>query len=231
MIYEFPELLSKEIIERANKLSTPLLCDGMKDLDILNGGCMEASIMPVESSMRMVGTACTVETSMGDNLPIHLATYAAPCEGYIMVIDGKGYADRTYFGDLIMGAAKAVGFKGMVIDGYTRDFMGNLKLQFPVFCKGLTPRSPLKKDPGIINGVIICGGIQVKPGDLIMGDCDGVCVVPKKYILQVIENAEEKVAYEKKRVDTINAYNRAKLDGTELPQLAPQWALDKLKAI
>ena len=227
ILKEFPEILSNEIIERAKKLSPTLLCDGMKGLGIPMDGCMDADIKPVDISMKVLGTAITVDTNDGDNFPIHLATYGGK-PGYVMIIDGKGYKDRAYFGDLIIGAANAVGLKGMIIDGYSRDREGTIEIGMPVFSKGFMPRGPIKKNPGKINVTIMCGGVKVNPGDLIMGDADGVAVVPRDKIEEVLAAAEEKLAYEVKRVKTIKNYEEALANGGELPQLAPQWALDLL---
>lgn len=230
MINPCAPLLPTEVIERAKKLNVPLLLDGVKaaKLDLLNDGCMEMSIMPVKRGMTVVGTALTVETQDGDNFPIHVASYSFKADGYVMVIDGKGYEGRAYFGDLIMGACQAVGFKGMVIDGCTRDRDGNIELDFPVYSKGFMPRGPIKKSEGNINTPILCGGVRVEPGDLVVGDSDGVCVIPKQYIEVVLAEAEKKLAYENKRNETIAAYRKARAEGTELPQLAPQWVLDML---
>lgn len=229
-MHEFPELIPDEIIERVKKLNPALLCDGMKGLGIPMDGCMEASIMPVnpDPSMMMVGTAVTIDTDGGDNFPIHVATYSAPKEGYVMVIDGKNFQERPYFGDLIMGAAKAVGYQGMVIDGYCRDKQGCIEMKFPVYSKGQLQRGVLKKNIGEINAPIQCGGLTVNPGDLVVGGADGVTVVPRDRIQEVLVKAEEKSAYEDNRDATIAAYNQAKKEGTELPQLAPQWVLDLL---
>ena len=223
-------LLSEDIIKRAENLGVALLLDGVKKakIDIPNGGCMDAEVMPVDRGLQVVGTALTVETSDGDNFPIHVASYSFPAEGYVMVIDGKGYNKRAYFGDLIMGACQAVGFKGMVIDGYTRDRDGNIELDFPVYSKGFMPCGPIKKNEGNINTAIMCAGVQVEPGDLVVGDSDGVCVIPKKYVEVVLTEAETKLAYEKNRRETIAAYKEAKKNGTELPNLAPQWVLDMM---
>mgnify|MGYP003375799067 CR=1 FL=1 len=225
------ELIDKALLERAKKLGVALLCDGVKKakLDLPNCGCMDAAIMPVDRGMFMVGTAMTVETANGDNFPIHVASYSAPSEGYVMVIDGKNYMGKAYFGDLIMGACQAVGFAGMVIDGYTRDRDGNIELGFPVYSRGFMPNGPIKKDEGNINTPIQCGGVPVKPGDLVMGDSDGVCVIPRKYLEQVLDCAEEKLAYEDKRNETIARYKEAKAKGTPVPELAPQWVLDMMK--
>ena len=118
MINTCAPLLPDEVIRRAERLNVPLILDGVKaaKIDIPNGGCMDMEIMPVERGMTVVGTAMTVETANGDNFPIHVASYSVQEDGYVMVIDGKGYTGRAYFGDLIMGACQAAGFKGMVID-------------------------------------------------------------------------------------------------------------------
>ena len=224
-------LLSDEIIRRAKNLNVPLLLDGVKaaKIDIPNGGCMDMHINAVERGMTVVGTALTVETDNGDNFPIHVASYSFDAKGYVMVIDGKAYEGRAYFGDLIMGACQAVGFEGMVIDGCTRDRDGNIELNFPVYSRGFMPRGPIKKDEGNINTPIQCGGVRVNPGDLVMGDSDGVCVIPVECIETVLAEAEKKKAYEDKRNETIAAYRQAKKEGTPLPQLAPQWVLDMMK--
>lgn len=228
---ECAPLLPKEVVERAEKLGVALLLDGAKKakIEIPNGGCMDAEVMPVDQSMHVAGTALTVETSNGDNFPIHVASYSFDAEGYVMVIDGKGYNKRAYFGDLIMGACQAVGFKGMVIDGYTRDREGNIKLGFPVYSKGFMPCGPIKKNEGNINTPIMCAGVKVEPGDLVVGDADGICVIPKQYIDVVLQEAETKAAYEQNRRKTIEAYREAKKNGTELPVLAPQWVLSMMK--
>ena len=232
MINTCAPLLPDEVIRRAERLNVPLILDGVKaaKIDIPNGGCMDMEIMPVERGMTVVGTAMTVETANGDNFPIHVASYSVQEDGYVMVIDGKGYTGRAYFGDLIMGACQAAGFKVMVIDGCTRDRDGNIELGFPVYSRGFMPRGPIKKDEGNINTPIMCGGVRVEPGDLVVGDSDGVCVIPKAHIDVVLAEAEKKLAYEEKRTATIAAYRKAKAEGTELPQLAPQWVLDMLSA-
>lgn len=230
MICDCAPLLPESMIRRAKNLNVPLLLDGVKaaKIDIPNGGCMDMEINPVERGMTVVGTALTVETDNGDNFPIHVASYSFAAQGYVMVIDGKGYKDRAYFGDLIMGACQAVGFEGMVIDGCTRDRDGNVELNFPVYSRGFMPRGPIKKNEGNINTPITCGGVKVCPGDLVVGDSDGVCVIPAEYIETVLAEAEKKKAYEDNREQTIAAYRKAKQEGTALPQLAPQWVLDMM---
>lgn len=230
MINSCAPLLPKETISRVKRLGVALLLDGVKAAGITlpNGGCMDAAVLPVARGMEVVGTALTVETGEGDNFPIHVASHSFQAEGYVMVIDGKGYDKRAYFGDLIMAACQAVGFAGMVVDGYTRDRDGTIALDFPVYSKGFMPCGPIKKNEGNINTTISCAGVQVEPGDLVVGDSDGVCVIPRTHIETVLAAAEEKAAYEEKRRETIAAYRKAKREGKPLPQLAPQWVLDMM---
>lgn len=232
MRYSFAELLPDEIIDRAKRLSVAQICDGAKaaKLPIINDGCMDCEMMPVASGMKMVGTAMTVETSDGDNFPIHLVCYKTPQPGYVMVVDGKGYKGRAYAGSLMMGACQAVGYAGAVVDGCTRDKEELSKMGFPVFSRGHMPRGPYKKNEGTVNTPIICGGVKVKPGDLVAGDDDGVVVIPREYVEAVLEQAEMKRDYEEKRVEKITEYKRAVLEGKEPPELAPQWVLDMMAA-
>ena len=227
---DYPSLLSDEIITRAEKLSPALLCDGMKSFKLPYDGAMEAGIMPVSSSMKVIGTACTVNTDSGDNLPIHVALYTAK-PGYVMVIDGKGHKDNPYFGDLMMSTGKAVGLKGMIIDGYVRDKEGAKELGLPIFAKGFMQRGPENDNPGEVNYPIVCGGVKVKPGDLIVGDADGVTVVPSEIIEEVLTNAEKKLVYEIQRREEIARYEEHRINGKELFNLAPQWVTDLLSEL
>lgn len=173
MLRAYAELLPPEIIERAKRLDTALICDGIAKagLDISNGGCMDAAIMPVERGMKLIGTAATVETSDGDNFPIHIASYSAPAEGYVMVIDGKNCQDRAYAGDLIMGACKAIGFAGIVCDGLTRDRDGNIDTldNYPVFSRGFSPRGPYKKTKGLSTNLFFAAASRWFPGIWLLG--------------------------------------------------------------
>jgi regulator of RNase E activity RraA len=103
-----------------------------------------------------------------------------------------------------------------------------IELGLPIFSKGFIQRGPIKKNPGEINYSIVCGGVVVNPGDLILGDADGVTVVPKDIIEEILVKAEEKLAYEVKRRASISLYEEKRLKGEELFNLAPQWVLDML---
>lgn len=222
---EYPELIPQELIERAKKLSPAQISDGMKEMGIIRDGSLDADITPVSDTMKVVGTICTVATADGDNLPIHVALYQGK-PGYVMMIDGKAYTGRPYLGELIARTGKAVGLEGIIIDGYVRDKVGIAEVGFPVFARGYLPRNILKKNAGEINVLITCGGVCVNPGDLVIGDCDGVVVVPRDIIEKVLEKAEKKDAYEIKRREVINEYEECRINGKELPKLAPDWVIE-----
>ena len=224
----YPEALDEAVLSRAAKFGSAELADGMKGLGIKNDGCMDAAILPIDENTRVVGTAVTVETKDGDNFPIHVAIYQG-MPGYVLVIDGKGYDGKAYLGDLIGGAAKAVGLNGIIVDGMVRDKRGLKEMGLPVFSRGFMQRGPSKIGPGTINKTIMCAGAQVEPGDLIVGDSDGVSVVPRERIEEVFAAAEKKLQYEEKRRVTIAEYESCKENGDPLPQLAPQWVLDMLE--
>ncbi len=225
-----PPLIDEEIIRKASKLSSAQLADGMKELGIPCDGCMEAGILPVSDSMKVIGTACTVSTNNGDNFPIHVSIYQGN-PGYVLIVDGKGHKGHAYLGDLLVSAAKAVGLNGIVIDGFIRDKATLIDLGFPVFAKGFMQRGPTKKEPGEINTEIKCGGICVKPGDLVLGDYDGITVVPRNLIEIVLEKAEKKNKYEIERRKIIEEYNKCKMEGKEVPNLAPQWVNEMLEKL
>lgn len=222
-----PKLIPQELIERAKKLGTAELCDGMEKLKIMRNGCMDASLMSLDSNKVLIGTACTVDTEDGDNFPIHVAIYSGK-PGYVMVVAGKGYTERAYMGDLMGSAAEAVGLNGIIIDGCVRDKVGLSKLSIPIYAKGFMQRSPYKRGPGEINTTVYCAGVKVTPGDLVLGDYDGITVIPRDRIEEVLTAAEKKDSYEINRRKTIAEYTECKKNAKPLPELAPAWVLDML---
>lgn len=226
--FSLPEPIPQDILARFRKLSPAQLCDGMQSLGIARNGCMDNDLMPLDESKIMLGTAYTVDTEDGDNFPIHVAIYQGQ-PGYVLVVAGKGYRGRAYIGDLMAGAAQAVGLSGLVIDGCVRDKVPLAGLDIPVYAKGFMQRSPAKVGPGKINAPVHCAGIEVAPGDLVFGDYDGVTVVPRARLLEVLEASERKDAYEAKRREVIDQYARCRATGEPLPELAPAWVTELLE--
>ena len=223
-----PELIPADLMARAEKLSTPNICDGFSKLKLNPVQyTMDAAIKPITNDMKIVATAATVDTKDGDNLPIHVAIYSCK-PGYCIVVAGKAAEERAYMGDLMGSAASAIGVKGIIVDGYIRDKLGLTEVGMPMFSRGYKPASPSKIGPGAINTEVECGKVTVKPGDLIVADCDGVVCVPRELIADVLTKAEEKIAYEEKRVDAIQNYIRCKEEGKALPDLTPGWVKEML---
>jgi len=226
--FPLPDLIPEELLERFRKLSPAQLCDGMQSLGIPRNGAMDADLMPLDENKIMLGTAYTVDTEDGDNFPIHVAVYQGQ-PGYVLVVAGKGYPGRAYIGDLMAGAAQAVGLSGMVIDGCVRDKVPLAQLDIPVYAKGFMQRSPGKKGPGKINATVNCAGVEVAAGDLVFGDYDGVTVVPRARLVEVLEASEKKSAYENQRREVIDEYTRCRDSGLPLPPLAPDWVTQLLQ--
>ncbi|MFC0270962.1 RraA family protein [Metabacillus herbersteinensis] len=223
MSYTAP-LLPETIIEQAKKLNSTLISDALGCT-----GSMDYRVRPVASGMKVVGTALTVDMRAGDNLFLHQGIYCGR-EGYVIVADGKGHTENAYLGELMAGAAKAIGLEGIVIDGLVRDkeMLGEIGL--PIFAKGFIPNGPFKEGPGAINIPISCAGVAVYPGDLIVGDEDGVIVVPKEKIEDALAKAEAKLKYEEKRLQMIASYEEKRKGGsTDGISIAPAWLADKIK--
>lgn len=226
--FPLPDLIPNDLLERFRQLSPAQLCDGMQSLGIPRNGCMDADLMPLDERKVMLGTAYTVDTEDGDNFPIHVAVYQGQ-PGYVLVVAGKAYPGRAYIGDLMAGAAQAVGLAGMVIDGCVRDKVPLAQLDIPIYAKGFMQRSPGKQGPGKINASVTCAGVEVGPGDLVFGDYDGVTVVPRARLLEVLEASEKKSAYENQRREVIDEYTRCRDNGLPLPPLAPAWVTQLLE--
>src|SRR5699024_3860615 len=119
-------------------------------------------------------------------------------------IDAKGDDYRAIAGDFIMGMAKTLGIAGIVTDGIIRDIQGIKALDFPVFCKGTNVAASSKHGWGEMNVPISCGGTSVKPGDWIVGDADGVVVVPKNKKEAIMESAKEKLTFDEEREENVS---------------------------
>ena len=158
-------------------------------------GSMGAEIKPVWPRARIVGPALTVRTFPADNLMIHKAvTLAKP--GDVLVINAGGYKDAAVFGDLLGYSCKVHNIAGVVIDGASRDAEGMAAIGFPVFARAVLPMGPFKDSPGSINVPVSCGGVAVQPGDIIVGDGDGVVVVPMEEAADVLAKAQAAAARE-----------------------------------
>jgi 4-hydroxy-4-methyl-2-oxoglutarate aldolase len=165
-------------------------------------GAMHGRIQALAPTMRVCGPAFTIEVRPGDNLMVHAAMAMAQ-PGDVLVIDGK--ADRTcaLMGSIMLNACKKLGFAGVVLDASIRDTEELLELGFPVWAIGANPNGPSKGVPGRINWPVSCGGVAVHPGDLIVGDADGITVVERDKAASLLPLAAKKVADERQRIADI----------------------------
>ena len=180
------------------------------------GNSMAAEIKQVWPGAKVLGPAVTVLTFPADNLMIHkAATLAKP--GDVLVVNAGGYKDAAVFGDLLGYSCKVHGIAGLVIDGATRDAEGLAAVGFPVFARAVLPMGPFKDSPGSINLPISCGGIAVRPGDIILGDADGVVVIPQEHAAEILAKAQAGVAKEQQLRERIAQgefiFDILKLDG------------------
>jgi RraA family protein len=130
-------------------------------------------LRPYHPGGRLIGTAVTIKTRPGDNLTIH-AAYEILRPGDVLVIDGGGDLNQALVGEIMMSRAKQMGAAGFVIDGAIRDVTAFATADFPCFARGVTHRGPYKSGPGEINVPVAIDGMVVNPGDLVLGDEDGV---------------------------------------------------------
>jgi regulator of RNase E activity RraA len=170
---------SEDLVSPFRGVPAGNVCDAMDRL-----GAMDYRIKPLDLASRMCGLALTVRTRPGDNLMVWKAIDVAQA-GDVLVIGTYRFATTSAFGENVVKAAKAKGLAGIVCDGMCRDASGIRATGLPAFALGCVPSSPSKDGPGEIGGPISCGGISVHPGDLIVGDEDGVVVVPHSDLASV----------------------------------------------
>lgn len=172
--------------------------------DVPRQGTMDSGIKPIDPKSRMLGRAVTVQCYPGDNLALHQGIYAAE-PGDVLILDCHGYTEAGHFGDIMALACQVRGIAGVVIDGSCRDSEDIKELGLPVFVRGFNPSGTVKASLGKVNVPVTCGGVRVNPGDMVLGDCDGVVVVPREKEDQVFEKAQAKFAKEEKLVEELKA--------------------------
>lgn len=182
-ILDVPKRPDPRLIAEFAQMVTPHLSDSMERL--YAGG---SQLRPMHKEGKLAGPAFTVRTAPGDNLLVHRAIDTAK-PGDVIVVDAAGFPDTAIIGELMVNRAKQRGVAGLVIWGAIRDSAEIGAATYPVYACGVTNRGPYKNGPGEINVSVSIGGMVVNPGDIIVGDEDGVVAIPVSQAEAVLASA------------------------------------------
>jgi RraA family protein len=184
------------------------LIDGFAGIPVANiadnmnrMSCMNARIRPI-NNVPLLGPAFTVKSRPGDNLMLHRALDLAQA-GDVVVVDVQGELTNSIMGELMALWAKKRGIGGVIIDGAIRDIGALKKMDLPIYAAGVTPAGPYKDGPGEINVPVACGGVVVHPGDILIGDEDGIVVINPSDADFLLEKAKAKSRMEQQVIKDI----------------------------
>lgn len=205
---------SPELVEAFRGLPSSNINDEMNRLY-----CMHDYIRLLNPAMArpLLGVALTVKAPLGDNLFFHQALDMAR-PGDVIVVDGGSGCNRSLAGEIMLRFSDRKGLAGIIVDGCLRDLDGIEQLSMPIYAKGITPQGPWKNGPGEINVPIACGGQVVFPGDILVGDKDGIVVIRRQDAEMIAEVAQKKKASEDKTFELmesdLNAYTERHIQET-----------------
>jgi 4-hydroxy-4-methyl-2-oxoglutarate aldolase len=183
LINLFKEFAVMDFIKELSKFSAATLHEALG-----KQGNLPSGIKPIAANMKVCGPAYTVKTMPRDNVLLHRAyAYAKP--GDVIVVECGGFYEAGYWGDLMSLGAKTKGINGLVIDGCVRDADDIEAMGFNVFSRGLCIRGTSNFGEGSLNESIVIGGVIINPGDFVVGDRDGVVIIPFNRVAETIEKA------------------------------------------
>jgi len=198
-ILPMPARPSRTLVKALGTMVTAHLSDNMNRM--VAGG---AALRPMHKGGKLCGPALTVKVAPGDNLMVHKAIdIAAP--GDVIVVDAGGVLTSAVIGDIMSSLAEKRGVAGMVIYGAIRDAAEIRARRFPVYACGITHRGPYKNGPGEINAPIAIDGMVVRPGDIVVGDEDGVVALPQEHAEAILALAKAQLAKESATLKAIAA--------------------------
>lgn len=199
-----------EILERLKKYSAANISDGMNKFYTMDYGIRQMFNAP-----KMIGTAITVKLRSGDNLMLHKSIELIK-PGDVLVVETQQCNAYAVSGGIMARCMLELGLAGIVVDGTVRDIEECSELGMPIFARGTACGAGDKNGTGEINFPISCGNVAVMPGDFILGDKDGVVVIPKDDVFEVMNAADRKLESEKKRYEEIEKGSYIKSDTNQL---------------
>jgi RraA family protein len=198
-ILPMPPRPPKKLIKALAAMVTAHLSDNMNRM--VAGG---AALRPMHRGGKLCGPAFTVKVAPGDNLMVHKAIDVAAA-GDVIVVDAGGEVTHAIIGDIMTSHAEKRGVAGFVVHGAIRDAAEIGARRFPVYARGVTHRGPYKNGPGEINAPVALDGMVVHPGDIIVGDADGVVAVPLAQAEEILALAQAQLAKETAMLKAIAA--------------------------
>jgi RraA family protein len=200
-------LIAPDLIEAYAQMVTSHISDS------INRIAGTINLKPMHGRGKLVGTALTVKVRTGDNLMLHKALQMA-ADGHVIVVDGGGDVSRALTGELMARTAISKGVRGFVLDGAVRDVQFFREGAFPCYARSVTHRGPYKEGPGEINVPVCIDGLVINPGDLVVGDEDGIVAIPAEEATEVLALARAKRDAEARIIDSIEngTMNRAWID-------------------
>jgi RraA family protein len=203
-------MVGLQILKRTRQVPAQIV-EAFKGLPVANvSDCMARMtsagprLRPMHKSGYLAGPALTVKSRPGDNLMIHKALDMAQ-PGDVIVVDAGGDLTNALFGEIMLATAVSRGVVGVVLNGAVRDADEIAAGHFPVYAAGVTHRGPYKDGPGEINVPIAIDGMVIHPGDLMLGDADGLLCVPFDSVDEVLQATQQKMQAEKKMLEDIAA--------------------------